>query len=101
MRSYKQLTSDAVLNMLKGRIDELEQQHWAAQMGLIASKAVVEAAPETGTQRATSEAEAEQLERNVLSLEAALDALVAELEQAEKDADNRAGRRAKPAASAA
>jgi len=90
MRAYKLLTSDGALVMLKGRIEELEQQHWAASLSLVSASAIVAAAPEADTQRATSEREAEQLERNVASLELALDALIVELDKAEPKAAKRA-----------
>lgn len=83
MRTYKLLTSDGVVVLLKQRIEELEQQHLMAALGLIAARAVVSVTPETATQRVTSEREAEQLERNVASLEAAINALIAQLAELE------------------
>jgi len=89
--NYKKVTKEQELEILSAKIADLERQHKVASIELIAAKAVADATDDDSTQHDTSEREVEQLERNVHSMEAAIEALHTELTE---KFTNRASRRA-------
>lgn len=83
---YRVLTKDQQHETLKNKITELEQRHRVSVLDLIAARAVVAATSEDSTQHDTSTREVESLEDNLVSMEAALEALY------KLQADERPGR---------
>jgi hypothetical protein len=78
---YRKITDEQQVAILSDRITQMEHQHRIASVNLIAAKAVTEATGAGSGQQKASQDEVEELERNLTTMDAALDALYAEEEK--------------------